>query len=124
MIDFENADYIKLRGMDDDEAIKSIADLIIPGEEVIAGFKTVRDKVVFTSKRIITINVQGITGKKVDYTSIPYARIQTYSVETSGRFDIDCEIQVWVSTVGVVRFEIMGGFDVRKLNKAMSECIL
>ena len=108
MIDFKNSEYLKLKPINEKDAIEAVQMLLIQGEQVVAGFKTVRDKVVFTTKRIIAINVQGITGKKVDYTSIPYAKIQTYSVETSGTFDMDCELELWISSLGNVTFEITG----------------
>ncbi len=124
MIDFKNSDYLKLRQIKNEEAKATVQELIISGEEVIAGFKTIRDKVVFTNKRIIAINVQGLTGKRVDYTSIPYSKIQTYSVETSGTFDMDCELEVWISSVGRVKFEITGGYNIRELSYVISEYIL
>ncbi len=124
MIDFKNSDYLKLRQIKNEEAKSAVDELIISGEEVIAGFKTIRDKVIFTNKRIITINAQGLTGKRIDYTSIPYSKIQTYSVETAGTFDMDCELEVWISAVGSVKFEITGGYNIRELSYAISECIL
>ena len=124
MIDFNNSDYLKLKPINEKDALDAVQMLLIPGEQVVVGFKTVRDKVIFTTKRIIAINVQGFTGKKVDYTSIPYAKIQTYSVETSGTFDMDCEIEVWISSIGKVKFEITGGYDIRNLNRIISEYIL
>ncbi|WP_244663289.1 PH domain-containing protein [Vibrio harveyi] len=60
---------------------------LIDGESIFAGFKTVRDQVVFTNKRVIAANVQGITGSKVDYTSLPYSKINAFSIETSGTLD-------------------------------------
>jgi len=87
-------------------------------------FQSVRDQLVFTNKRVIAANVQGITGKKVDYTSIPYSKIQTFSVETSGTFDMDCEIQLYISSLGKVKFEIKGGFDIVKFNKIISSYVL
>lgn len=124
MIDFNNSDYLKLKPINEKDALDAVQMLLIPGEQVVVGFKTVRDKVIFTTKRIIAINVQGFTGKKVDYTSIPYSKIQTYSVETSGTFDMDCEIEVWISSIGKVKFEITGGYDIRNLNRIISEYIL
>ena len=124
MIDFQNSEYLKLKEMNQKDSIEAAEKLIIPGEQVITGFKTIRDKVIFTNKRIITMNVQGLTGKRVDYTSIPYSKIQTYSVETSGTFDMDCEIEVWLSSVGRIKFEIIGGYDITELSHVISEYIL
>lgn len=124
MIDFQNSEYLKLKQIKDTEATEAVQQLIIPGEEVLVGFKTVRDKVIFTNKRIIAINVQGLTGKRTDYTSIPYSKIQTYSVETSGTFDMDCELEIWLSSVGKVKFEITGGYNITKLSHSISQYIL
>ena len=83
-----------------------------------------RDQLVFTNKRIIAANVQGITGKKVDYTSIPYSKIQTFSVETEGVMDLECELEIYISSIGKIRFEIRGGFDIVAFNKVISEYVL
>ncbi len=124
MIDFNNSQVFKLKPIGEKEAVESVQMLLTPGETVAAGFKTVRDKVIFTSKRIIAINVQGITGKKIDYTSIPYSKIQTFSIETAGTFDLDSELDIWLSGLGKVRFEILGAYDIRYLNRIISEYVL
>ena len=80
MIDFKNAEFLKLKPVDNSTYASTIQPMFIAGEEIIASFKTIRDGVVFTTKRIFAINIQGITGKKVDYTSLPYSKIQAFSV--------------------------------------------
>ena len=74
-----------------------------------------RDYIVFTSKRIIAVNVQGITGKKKDFTSLPFSKVQAFSLETAGTFDLDAEA-VWFSGLGRVKFEFKGNTDVAYLN--------
>ena len=76
MIDFQNAVFLKLRPVADNTFSPVIQPMFIPGEEILCSFQTVRDGVVFTNKRIFAINVQGITGKKKDFTSLPYSKIQ------------------------------------------------
>ena len=83
-----------------------------------------RDKLIFTNKRIISVNVQGITGKKVDYTSIPYSKIQVFSIETSGTFDLDSELDVTISGLGTIRFELNAQTDIKSLGQYMSAQIL
>ncbi|GAK87454.1 GTPases - sulfate adenylate transferase subunit 1 [Vibrio ponticus] len=83
-----------------------------------------RDQVVFTNKRVIAANVQGLTGSKVDYTSLPYSKVNAFSIETSGTFDLDCEIELYLSEVGRVRFEIKGTFDIVQFNRIISEYVL
>ncbi|MFT6902034.1 MAG: hypothetical protein ACJAXS_002242 [Colwellia sp.] len=97
---------------------------MIEGEYIFAAFKSIRDQVIFTNKRIITANVQGITGSKVDYTSLPYSKIQAFSVESSGTLDLDCEIEVYLSELGMAKFEIKGSFDLIKFNQCISQYVL
>ena len=63
-------------------------------ETIISSYRSMRDGVVFTNKRIIAVNVQGFTGSKKDYTSLPYKNIVAYSVETSGTLDLDSELEI------------------------------
>ena len=124
MIDFNKSGIFKLKPIDSKEVLAPIGNFLIDGESVFAAFKSVRDQLVFTNKRIIAANVQGMTGSKVDYTSIPYSKIQTFSVETAGVLDRDCEIEIYISAVGKVRFEIKGGFDIVTFNKLISSHVL
>ncbi|WP_444910697.1 PH domain-containing protein [Microbulbifer sp. TRSA005] len=124
MIDFESSPIFKLKPIDISEARDDFNKFLIEGESIFAGFKTIRDQVVFTNKRIIAANVQGITGSKVDYTSLPYSKIQAFSVESSGTFDLDCEIVVYLSEVGKVKFEIKGSFDLIQFNQYISMYVL
>src|SRR4051812_11171240 len=88
MIDFTNAGYVKLGPVPLDEVKSQIQPLLVEGEELFVAFKGMRDYIAFTSKRIIAVNVQGITGKKKDFTSLPYSKIQAFSVESAGSFDL------------------------------------
>lgn len=124
MIDFENSEVFKLKPIKNRKAHEHIQSFLINGENIFACFKTVRDQVVFTNKRIIAANVQGLTGSKIDFTSIPYNKIQTFSIETSGTLDLDCEIEIYISAVGKIRFEISGDFDIVNFNKIISEHVL
>ena len=76
MLDFKNGDVFKLRKTGKFTNEKFIAPLFVPGEVFIGEYQTVRDYVVFTNKRVIAVNVQGVTGKKKDYTTLPYSKIQ------------------------------------------------
>lgn len=124
MIDFQNASYLKLKPVDPQDGFKKVAPLLIDGENVFAALKSVRDMVIFTDKRIIAVNVQGMLGSKVDYTSLPYSKVQAFSVETAGTFDLDCELELWFSGLGKVKFEIKGNFDIRTLSKLIGNYIL
>ena len=114
MIDFTNKSIIKLKPSSINEGQMAISTIMIPSEEVKFAFTSMRDKLVFTNKRIISINVQGITGKKVDYTSIPYSKIQVFSIETAGTFDLDSELDVTISRSSH-RFRCRGNISVSGL---------
>lgn len=82
----------------DKEAVrKHIGKLLADNEEIDVAFKLIRDLIVFTNKRLILIDKQGITGKKTEYHSIPYRSISHFSVETAGHFDLDAELKIWIS---------------------------
>lgn len=124
MIDFENNSVFKLSPVAPESMMERVGPLLVEGEVIIAAFKAIRDSVVFTSKRVIALNVQGITGKKVDYTSLPYSKVQAYSVETSGLFDLDCELDLFFSGIGKVRFELRGNVNVVELSRQIAAHIL
>ncbi|MBL7980852.1 MAG: PH domain-containing protein [Flavobacteriales bacterium] len=77
---------------------KEFGQLFLQGEEVEIGFKLVRDVFIFTNVRLILVDVQGLTGKKVEYLSLPYKSISRFSIETAGTFDLDAELKIWVSS--------------------------
>ena len=121
MIDFDGKGFFaRLKRVRDDEFGRIINEFLIDGELVVGAYKSVRDGVVFTNKRIITINIQGITGKKQDYTSIPYSKISAFSLETAGVFDLDAELEIYMSGVGRLKFEFTGDTDVKAICKAIS----
>ena len=112
MIDFNNATFVKLNRADPATLHAQVAPLLLEGEDLLLAAKGIRDYVVFTNKRIIVVNVQGMTGKKQDFTSLPYARIQAFSVETAGTLDRDCELDLWLSGLGRVRLEFGNTVDI------------
>lgn len=124
MIDFENAAYLKLRPVDEDTFEKLLRPMFVDGEEIIQSFQTIRDGVVFTNKRLIAINIQGVIGKKKDFTVLPYSRIQAFSVETSGVLDLDSELDLWFSGLGHIRFEFVSNANVALICKTISEQVL
>lgn len=124
MIDFKNKTFFKLKSIDNKEGEKIVKDILIPNENILASFGALRDKLVFTDKRIISINVQGVTGTKKDFTSIPYSKIQTYSVETAGTFDLDAELDITISGLGTIRFELTSSSNIKEICAKISEKIL
>jgi hypothetical protein len=82
---------------DASEINAELSEVLADNEQVMHAYKMVRDLYVFTNKRMIAIDKQGMTGKKVDYLSIPYKSITQFNVQTAGNFDTDCELKIWVS---------------------------
>ena len=117
MIDFTNKSVIKL-SMDKNPKEKDVLELLAPGEQVVSSYSSMRDYVVFTNKRVISVNVQGLTGKKKDFTSLPYSKVQAFSIETAGHFDLDSELQLVFSSLGTVIFEFTGASNVSSSSPA------
>ena len=80
------------------QAANRLIDYSIKKVQIELGFKLIRDTFIFTNKRFIIIDVQGITGSKVEYKSLTYKSISKFSIETSGTFDLDAELKIWVSS--------------------------
>lgn len=81
-----------------DELISQYGLLLTEGEEIELGFKLIRDTFIFTTKRLILVDKQGLTGSKTEYKSISYKSISRFSVETAGTFELDAELKIWVSS--------------------------
>ena len=123
MIDFRNGSLFKLKKADISVA-NDVTPLLIEGEDIIGCYKGLRDYVVFTNKRVIAVNVQGVTGKKKDFTTLPYSKIQAFSVETAGVFDLDSELDLWFSGMGRIRFEFIAQANVSAICRMISEKVL
>lgn len=83
---------------DNHKVEEQLRDVLVPGEQVELAFALIRDLIVFTEKRLILVDKQGMTGKKTSYKSIPYRSISRFTVETSGHFDLDAELKIWISS--------------------------
>ena len=81
-----------------DELNAEYGQLLADNEVIEIGFKVIRDTFVFTNKRLLLVDIQGITGKKTEYLSVPYSKITKFSVETAGHFDLDAELKIWVGS--------------------------
>jgi hypothetical protein len=73
-------------------------DLLADEETIEIGFNIFRDKFIFTNKRLILVDVQGMTGRKMEYLSIPYSKVTKFSIETTGSFDLDAELKIWIGS--------------------------
>ena len=124
MIDFKNGSIIKLNVTNETGPAQDVQPLLVKNETIIRTYKSVRDYVMFTNKRIIAVNVQGITGKKKDFTSLPYSRIQVFSIETSGHFDLDSELELYFSSIGKIKFKFVGNCNIADIGKIIGTFIL
>ena len=124
MIDFKNGLFTKLTPIKRPENVAMVQPILVDGESIIAEYSSVRDFVLFTNKRIIAVNVQGLSGKKKDFSSLPYSKIQAFSIETAGTFDLDAELELYFSGLGRVKFEFAGSSEITKIGKLISAHIL
>lgn len=124
MIDFNNDIFVKMTPVNSKIFGHEVIPILIEGEEVIGCYQALRDGVVFTNKRVIAINAQGLTGKKKDMTSLPYNRIQAFSYENAGAFDLDSELELWFSGLGKVKFEFSHEVDITAICKMISYYVL
>ena len=124
MIDFNNGSFVKLKQTDTEKGYNVVHPLLIGGEQVLSAYKGIRDYVVFTNMRVISINVQGVTGKKKDFTSMPYSKISVSSIETSGVADIDSELEMWFSGLGKVHFDFTGRSDIIRIGQIIASYTL
>jgi len=83
--------------VENDKLNEDYGHLLMDDEKIEIGFKLIRDVFMFTDKRLILIDVQGITGKKIEYKTLLYNSISRFSIETAGRIDLDAELKIWLS---------------------------
>ncbi|MGB3468301.1 MAG: PH domain-containing protein [Cyclobacteriaceae bacterium] len=88
-----NSSEVSVEGLTEKYAM-----LLMEGEKIELGFKLIRDVFMFTDKRLILIDVQGLTGSKVEYLTLPYKSISRYSLESAGTLDLDAELKIWISS--------------------------
>ncbi len=101
-----------------------VNDLLVEGEVAIAAYKTFRDSAIFTNKRLIVRDAQGLTGKKVEVYSLPYSSIDMWSTENAGKlFDLSAEVELW-TRAGQIKVNLQKGVDIRKLDKLIANALL
>lgn len=99
--------------------------ILLPGEQVLAAFKTIRDTVFLTNHRLCLVNLQGLTGRKVEVQSIPYRSIVRFSVETAGTFDLDADLKIWVSSAAApIEVKIGRNVDTPAVQRILAQGVL
>ena len=100
-----------------------VNELLVQGETPVAAFKTFRDSAVFTTKRLIVRDAQGLTGKKVEIYSLPYSSINMWSSENAGTLDLNAEIELW-TRAGQIKIAVGKHIDVRRLDLLIANAVL
>ena len=105
------------------EIPNDVDNLLVEGENAVAAYKTFRDCAIFTDKRMIIRDAQGLTGKKVEMYSLPYRSINMWSSENAGIIDFSSEVELW-TRAGHFKINLSKGVDVRKFDKLMANYVL
>ncbi len=100
-----------------------VGPMLIPGERPVAAYRTFRDTAIFTSRRLIVRDAQGMTGKKVEVYSLPYSAINMWSSENAGTFDFNSELELW-TRAGHIKINLGKGVDVRRLDQLIAHAVL
>lgn len=101
-----------------------VNDLLVDGEVAVAAYKTFRDSAIFTNKRLIVRDAQGLTGKKIEIYSLPYSSINMWSTENAGKFlDFNAEVELW-TRAGHIKVNLQKGVDIRKFDKLIANALL
>lgn len=109
-----------------EELTKKDGPLLTEGEEIEMGFKLIRDTFIFTNKRLMLIDIQGLTGSKTEYKTIPYKSISRFSIETSGTFDLEAELNIWISseTLPSIKKQFNRSVNVYDVQKVLAHHVL
>jgi hypothetical protein len=111
--------------LDAGKATTEFQHVLLQGETILAAFRTVRDSILLTDHRLIYVNVQGITGSKVEFQSVPWRSVIRFSIETAGTFDLDADMKIWVSGEATpIQAKISRASDPHKIQRTMSEQVL
>ena len=111
--------------VDNDDLEELLANTLIDGETVQKAYKVIRDMFIFTNKRLIIIDKQGVTGSKVEMLSIAYSKITKFSKESSGHFDLDAELKIWVgSDPTPISKDFKAGDNINEVYRIISEFAL
>lgn len=117
---FGNASEVDIRGLQ-----KDLDKILVEGERVVRGFRIIRDLFIFTDRRLVLVDKQGLTGKKAEYHSIPYRSISHFSVETAGTFDLDAEMKIYISgNPNPIQREFKRGADIVGVQKTLAQFVL
>jgi len=108
-----------------DKVKEELKDLLTASEKVEHAFKLIRDLIIFTDKRLLLVDKQGMTGKKMEYHSIPYKSVVHFSIETAGTFDLEAELKIWLSGNSVpLQKKFNKSLNIYKVQSVLAEYVL
>mgnify|MGYP001005557683 CR=1 FL=1 len=111
--------------VDSNKLDELIGDSLVDGETVQKAYKVIRDMFIFTNKRLILIDKQGVTGSKIEMLSIPYGKITKFSKESAGHFDLDAELKIWIgSEAQPLVKEFKAGDNINDVYRILSQFVL
>lgn len=104
---------------------KEYEGILASNERIEKAYKLIRDMFIFTNKRLILVDKQGMTGKKTEYHSIPYRSITHFSIETAGHFDLEAELKIWISgTAAPIEKMFNKSLNIYELQSVLAEYVL
>ena len=126
MINFNKDSVFDLNPIDVKQVVGEVDGLLINGERILMAFRTIRDQLVFTNKRIISIDIQGLTGKRRSFASMPYSKIQFFTIQTVGFLELvpDSELFIKFANGFSATFEFRGKVDIGEIGRMISEYVL
>lgn len=116
--------FLNLKLIKKEDVKKEALKLLVKDEIVEGAFQTIRDQVIFTNKRVMTVNYQGVTGTKTSIFCYPYSKIQYYAIETAGLVDIDSELNIFFSNGISLKLEFRTWVDIERLCAVISNYVL
>ncbi|MEC0270743.1 PH domain-containing protein [Paenibacillus anseongense] len=104
---------------------KEFAHVLASSETIEKAYKLIRDLFIFTNKRLILVDKQGLSGKKMELHSIPYKSITHFSIETAGTFDLDAEMKIWISSTHTpIEKKFNKSLNIYELQSVLAEYVL
>ncbi len=111
--------------IDIDKVRNEFAPIMVDGEDLVMAYKLIRDMFVFTNKRLILVDKQGLTASKIEYQTIPYSKIVRFSKESAGLLDLDAELKIWVQGhTEPIKKEFKKDDSVNEIYQLLSKAIL
>ena len=125
-MEFRDKPMENLMRLQEKDICKNVNALLLEGEQIVGAYKTVRDQVVFTSHRIIMVDIQGVTGTRQQLFVLPYRKILHYGIKTAGFGDPlqTSELTVCFADEHEAKVGFIGQDELLAVARAISRCIL